>query len=331
MQTVTTNENNSGDAMESEEEITQDLELLPESEVAPFAAEMVPEPETEAATRGLDDTGAFTATDDHGDDTGRLPAVTDHSEPESDAFAELQYELEHLRAVSTGLEKEVQVSEDLVKRLMDELNASQAQQDRTEKLLAAYGTELATLQRRLLEQENVDLQAEAAANPEFADAASEREPAAADREPEAPGATGIETTTSDSGVALSQVPAIDIDDADAEPYPHRMLILRNRGTRKKFAIEPGHVQIGSSLDNDIHINSSFISRHHAEIVSGPGECLLKDLGSTNGIYVNSRRVRRHVLRHGDSVVLGKHQFEFVEQQNQPENCDKEIPTSRAGT
>jgi pSer/pThr/pTyr-binding forkhead associated (FHA) protein len=56
-----------------------------------------------------------------------------------------------------------------------------------------------------------------------------------------------------------------------------------------------------------------VSRHHCQIVSTASGTVIEDLNSTNGIYVRSRRVRRHTLSDGDVVTIGKHELRFVEE------------------
>lgn len=70
--------------------------------------------------------------------------------------------------------------------------------------------------------------------------------------------------------------------------------------------------IGRSADNDLQVNATSISRHHALIVSGPGQTLIEDLHSTNGVRVNGRRITRHPLRDGDAVAIGRAQFRYVQ-------------------
>ena len=65
---------------------------------------------------------------------------------------------------------------------------------------------------------------------------------------------------------------------------------------------PGRLVIGRTPDNDLQIDSKFISRHHCQIVTQADSCVIEDLNSTNGIYVQSKRVRRHNLNDGDVVV-----------------------------
>jgi len=73
---------------------------------------------------------------------------------------------------------------------------------------------------------------------------------------------------------------------------------------KAIPLVRSRVLIGRSELADVRIDSVFISRYHALIVREPTHDLLIDLGSTNGVLVNSKRVLRHVLRHRDLVQIG---------------------------
>ena len=68
--------------------------------------------------------------------------------------------------------------------------------------------------------------------------------------------------------------------------------------------------IGRTPENDIQIDTTFISRHHAVLLSSPDHCIVEDLNSTNGVLVNGRRVGRQVLRDGDTVTIGKTEFRY---------------------
>jgi hypothetical protein len=65
------------------------------------------------------------------------------------------------------------------------------------------------------------------------------------------------------------------------------------------------VRIGRSSRCDIVLGDDSVSRRHAEIALRGGVCVLRDLGSCNGTYVNGREVMRARLRRGDEVVLGE--------------------------
>ena len=61
---------------------------------------------------------------------------------------------------------------------------------------------------------------------------------------------------------------------------------------------------GRGQDSDIRIASHFVSRVHAKISTSGAATVIEDAGSKNGILVNSERVQRRVLRHGDVVNIG---------------------------
>ena len=78
---------------------------------------------------------------------------------------------------------------------------------------------------------------------------------------------------------------------------------------------PGRKVIGRTPDNDLQIDSKFISRHHCQLVTGSdGITVVEDLNSTNGILVQGKRVRRHSLRDGDVVVIGQHELLYLDDQ-----------------
>ena len=75
----------------------------------------------------------------------------------------------------------------------------------------------------------------------------------------------------------------------------------------------GRIIVGRTPDNDLQIDSRFVSRHHCQIVTTMHSSVIEDLNSTNGIYVKSKRVRRHYLNDGDVVVIGKHELIYVDE------------------
>jgi general secretion pathway protein A len=80
-------------------------------------------------------------------------------------------------------------------------------------------------------------------------------------------------------------------------------------------LKPGRLVIGRTPDNDLQIDSKFISRHHCQIVTQADSCLIEDLNSTNGIYVQSKRVRRHNLNDGDVVQVGQHEIMYIDERS----------------
>lgn len=72
----------------------------------------------------------------------------------------------------------------------------------------------------------------------------------------------------------------------------------------EVTLQQQRVLIGRGEEADVRIDSVFVSRYHALIVRDGGRDLLLDLGSTNGLLVNSRRILRRALRHRDLIQIG---------------------------
>jgi chromosome segregation ATPase len=92
----------------------------------------------------------------------------------------------------------------------------------------------------------------------------------------------------------------------------RLLVRLDSETEVVHVINRKVTNIGRTDDNDIAIDTRYISRHHAKILAGPNATVIEDLGSTNGVYVNDHRVKgRQALTDGDIVMVGKTRFRFA--------------------
>jgi hypothetical protein len=72
----------------------------------------------------------------------------------------------------------------------------------------------------------------------------------------------------------------------------------------------GRVSVGAAPDNDVVITEASISGHHCEFVGSATGFKLNDLGSTNGTFVNDKRIQTHDLVDNDNVLLGRVRFKF---------------------
>jgi hypothetical protein len=96
------------------------------------------------------------------------------------------------------------------------------------------------------------------------------------------------------------------------PDPKRgSAVLRIDGRAQVLGAE-GAV-LGRSRDCDITLEDTNVSRHHAEVRPSGGSWVVRDLGSTNGVKVNGRRIdaaRPQSLKPGDVVELGTSRLTF---------------------
>lgn len=119
------------------------------------------------------------------------------------------------------------------------------------------------------------------------------------------------------GLGLAPLIGANVDSAGDSVSAFR------RGNVGKFVITFGgrlsgtvpldqeRIVIGRHTLNNICIDSSAVSRCHAQVVVVDGVYVLMDLNSTNGTFVNFKRVQQHVLRDNDIVAIGKHRLKFV--------------------
>jgi general secretion pathway protein A len=132
----------------------------------------------------------------------------------------------------------------------------------------------------------------------------------------------------------STVMAAKVQSNGSSPPPARAgrpvakLVLSTEGRNvAELYLIPGRKVIGRTPDNDLQIDSKFISRHHCQVVTGSdGITVIEDLNSTNGIMVQGKRVRRHTLRDGDLVSLGQHDIHYTDVQGDHlENTHDNLP------
>ena len=88
-----------------------------------------------------------------------------------------------------------------------------------------------------------------------------------------------------------------------------------------LVLTEGRASIGRAPGNDLQIVSEFVSRHHCQVLTTSNGSMIEDVSSTNGVYMNSKRVRRHWLRDGDVLAIGDHELRYTESR------DPESPTA----
>jgi pSer/pThr/pTyr-binding forkhead associated (FHA) protein len=67
----------------------------------------------------------------------------------------------------------------------------------------------------------------------------------------------------------------------------------------------------------MQVESKYVSRHHAQIVTTADGSWIEDLNSTNGVFVRGKRVRRYRLQEGDVVKLGMHDLTYYRAEPAP--------------
>jgi len=85
----------------------------------------------------------------------------------------------------------------------------------------------------------------------------------------------------------------------------------------KFEIKQATLKFGRTAHNQVQIDDLAVSNEHAQITRATGDngeiyYFLEDLGSTNGSYINDRKIKKQQLHHNDSVRIGWNTFKFID-------------------
>ncbi len=109
------------------------------------------------------------------------------------------------------------------------------------------------------------------------------------------------------------MPVADAREGSGRPPPvSAQLVVMHRNERlATLPMEPGCISIGRAIDNELHLDACYISRHHCQVMTVGNISTIEDLGSVNGIFVNGREVKSHTLRHADEIALGEHVLMYV--------------------
>ena len=154
--------------------------------------------------------------------------------------------------------------------------------------------------------DEVDAAAPAAAAVVVADAAAPAVPEAQAElaEPVAPPVPDepAEPLPNEALAAVSGTQVLSPEQARAAGLVREQVTLYVSG--QPFRVTQKVTTMGRSRDCDVVVPDPNVSRVHAEVRHEGLEYVLVDLGSTNGVEVNGRRVLRHNLRDGDRVSLG---------------------------
>ncbi|MDR2129074.1 MAG: FHA domain-containing protein [Burkholderiaceae bacterium] len=79
---------------------------------------------------------------------------------------------------------------------------------------------------------------------------------------------------------------------------------------KEVRLTKDRTTVGRKAHNDIVLDSRTVSGTHAAFMMRGAQVTLEDMGSTNGTYVNTLAVKKHVLQHDDVITIGNHQIRY---------------------
>ena len=90
----------------------------------------------------------------------------------------------------------------------------------------------------------------------------------------------------------------------------RLEITTGKSAGKSFYFKSRVIRVGRQPDNDLVLYDTGVSRHHCEIYAADNGYAVRDLGSSNGTFVNSQLVGDSAVNDGDLIQVGPIVFSF---------------------
>jgi type II secretory pathway predicted ATPase ExeA len=112
----------------------------------------------------------------------------------------------------------------------------------------------------------------------------------------------------------------------------RIYIATDGQTVGEMELKMGRLLVGRTPENDVQIDSKYVSRHHCQITVAVEGTVVEDLNSTNGLVCRGKRVRRQLLKDGDVIVIGQHSLTYVDERpNTPRRVADEADPNATGS
>ena len=102
------------------------------------------------------------------------------------------------------------------------------------------------------------------------------------------------------------------------------LVLTGLTHPGEFELEPGFNTLGRNPTNDYRVHDATVSSFHCEIVLSEDSVLVRDLGSTNGTFIDNQPVQEGQLKPGQILRLGSAELR-LESQPVPEPVQISVP------
>jgi hypothetical protein len=123
---------------------------------------------------------------------------------------------------------------------------------------------------------------------------------------------GIAFSEGSASVKMSpreDVPMGAVDLVTGVPRRFALRMIKGVSTFGVYSVE-GAARIGRAEESDVHLADPSVSRAHAVVETAGPEPTVRDLGSTNGTFVNGERIEAKTLHDGDELRFGNTRMQF---------------------
>ena len=91
----------------------------------------------------------------------------------------------------------------------------------------------------------------------------------------------------------------------------KLILKFNDAVIDQIEIKPGDMAIGRRPGSDVLLDNLAVSGNHANIFTVGEDSFIQDLDSTNGTFINNKKITKHHLKNGDIILIGKHSIIYV--------------------
>ena len=98
----------------------------------------------------------------------------------------------------------------------------------------------------------------------------------------------------------------------------------NDAVLKTIETDKEVITIGRNVKNDIQIDNLSVSKQHARIVKRQGKYFIEDMKSTNGTYLNEKKIAKEKLANNDVITIGKHTLLAILEKKPVESSQQEM-------
>ncbi|MEJ2115775.1 MAG: AAA family ATPase [Gammaproteobacteria bacterium] len=106
--------------------------------------------------------------------------------------------------------------------------------------------------------------------------------------------------------ALKNKPTTSVDFESSA----KLLDLMHEHDLRVYPLNNDSTTLGRIGTNDIRLLDEMVSGHHAKIIRFQNNYFIEDISSTNGTFVNGKRIRKCVLKNGDKISFGPYRLMF---------------------
>jgi len=98
----------------------------------------------------------------------------------------------------------------------------------------------------------------------------------------------------------------------------------NNAVLKTIETDKEVITIGRNVKNDIQIDNLSVSKQHARIVKHQGKYFVEDMKSTNGTYLNEKKITKEKLTNNDIITIGKHTLQAILERKTVEGSQQDM-------